>query len=318
MPNGKAVDCPGLPDGWECIEKSYLAGKHAGKTYQRFNSAKHKNVISLKQAIKLDATDRGIPEEEALQQFELRKKQGQAKEQKAESSVAAATAAPTRTATSDCGAWKAQCAGKVAVITGASRGLGAGMAREFQRMGLKLGLCSRSPPCLQGGGNVVSRQVDMEDGAAVEAFAAEVCKSFGGVFNGTKAFVQHVRAREGGGVLLNISSGAARKGYASWGAYCSGKGAVDRLTECVQMEEVSSGLRAYAVAPGIVDTGMQERIRGLTAEEFPSVSKFLKVKHDNAFNTPEYVAQQLLTIAFDPAAHPSAVACSIPAESPSS
>eukprot|EP00929_Paragymnodinium_shiwhaense_P056300 TRINITY_DN28180_c0_g1_i1.p1 TRINITY_DN28180_c0_g1~~TRINITY_DN28180_c0_g1_i1.p1 ORF type:complete len:283 (-),score=62.89 TRINITY_DN28180_c0_g1_i1:105-953(-) len=276
MPNGKAVDCPGLPDGWECIEKSYLAGKHAGKTYQRFNSAKHKNVISLKQAIKLDATDRGIPEEEALQQFELRKKQGQAKEQKAESSVAAATAAPTRTATSDCGAWKAQCAGKVAVITGASRGLGAGMAREFQRMGLKLGLCSRSPPCLQGGGNVVSRQVDMEDGAAVEAFAAEVCKSFGkidiwinnagvldpitplrdltsdklmshlstnvgGVFNGTKAFVQHVRAREGGGVLLNISSGAARKGYASWGAYCSGKGAVDRLTECVQMEEVSSG-----------------------------------------------------------------------------
>eukprot|EP00929_Paragymnodinium_shiwhaense_P021323 TRINITY_DN13938_c0_g1_i1.p1 TRINITY_DN13938_c0_g1~~TRINITY_DN13938_c0_g1_i1.p1 ORF type:complete len:381 (+),score=100.21 TRINITY_DN13938_c0_g1_i1:62-1204(+) len=80
---GKKVDCPGLPDGWECVEKAYLSGQHAGKTYQRFQSGKHANVLSLKAAIKLDAEDRGLDAEEAVRQYELRKQAAKDEELKA-------------------------------------------------------------------------------------------------------------------------------------------------------------------------------------------------------------------------------------------
>lgn len=242
-------------------------------------------------------------------------------------------------------------AGKVAVITGASAGLGAGMAKEFRRLGLSVGLCSRSPACLadEPEGSVVAAQLDIRDEKAVADFADLVVSRLGkidlwvnnagvldpisfvrdldasafqehlntnvvGVLNGTRSFVRHLRCRGGDGVLVNISSGAARSGYAGWGAYCASKAAVDLLTECTQIEEKDSGLRAYSLAPGIIDTAMQERIRGLSAEEFPMVEKFHTVKKNDAFNTPEFVARHILDISFDPNARPDKVACSAPKE----
>ena len=50
-------------------------------------------------------------------------------------------------------------AGKTAVITGASRGLGAGLARDFARRGMRLGLCARSRP-VQGVSRRVPRSPD--------------------------------------------------------------------------------------------------------------------------------------------------------------
>ena len=124
------------------------------------------------------------------------------------------------------------------------------------------------------------------------------CKSMSpGVFNGTKSFIEHIRNRDGVGTLVNISSGAALKGYASWGAYCASKAAVDRLTECALLEETESGLRAYSLAPGVIDTDMQTTIRSATVEQFPMVQKFLDLKAREAFNTPPYIAQKLLDLA---------------------
>lgn len=238
---------------------------------------------------------------------------------------------------------------KVAVITGASRGLGAGMARRMAERGLRLGLCARSAPALADGERVVARRVDVTDAAGVDAFVGAVVERFGridlwinnagvlepiapvrdvageqfadhlrvnvaGVFNGTRAFIRHVGAREGGGVLINISSGAARKPYAGWAAYCTAKAGVDMLTQCVQVEEAGSGLRAYAVAPGVIDTGMQELIRSCTPERFPQVERFKQMKRDDAYNTPAFVADHLLAIAFDPAARPDDVLFRLPEE----
>lgn len=218
------------------------------------------------------------------------------------------------------------------VITGASRGLGAGMAQYYHEQGHKLGLCSRSQPCLENDDRTIGQSVDVRDAAAVEAFTQEVAKQLGpidlwignagvlepmrqirevtleefdacmqinvsGVFNGTKSFIEHVRSRDGEGTLVNISSGAALKGYASWGAYCASKAAVDRLTECALLEEADSGLRAYAIAPGVIDTDMQTTIRAATAEQFPMVQKFLDLKTNEAFNTPPYIAQKILDLA---------------------
>lgn len=240
-------------------------------------------------------------------------------------------------------------AGRTAVVTGASRGLGAALARDFAARGLRLGLCSRSAPVLPDADDVVAERLDVTDEAALAAFATRVAERFGtidlwinnagvlepiaplrdvatedfrrhldvnlvGVFLGTRAYVRHLRSRDAGGVLLNISSGAAWHGYAGWSAYCAGKAGVDRLTECVQLEEEETGLRAHAVAPGVVDTDMQALIRRQPPERFPDVERFLEMKREDAFNTPAFVARQLLAIAFDPAARPDEVVVRLPNE----
>ena len=239
--------------------------------------------------------------------------------------------------------------GRCAVVTGASRGLGAGLARYFQKQGLHLGLCSRGAPVLAPGDGVVSRKLDVRDEEAIEAFTKSVEEHLGaidlwinnagllepiaplrdtlvadfrehidvnltGVFLGTRSYVRHLRRRGGEGVLINVSSGAAWKGYAGWAAYCAGKAGVERLTDCVQIEEEASGLRAYAVAPGVVDTDMQALIRECTPERFPEVERFRERKLEGAFNSPEFVAEHLLAIAFDPERRPEEVAARIPDE----
>jgi NAD(P)-dependent dehydrogenase (short-subunit alcohol dehydrogenase family) len=238
---------------------------------------------------------------------------------------------------------------RTVVITGASRGLGAGLAQECERLGLRLGLCARNPPVLPEGDRVHSEQLDVADAAALDRFALRVGERFDGidlwinnagvlspilplreisstecldhlkanllgVFNGTRAFVRHLRSRGGGGVLINVSSGAARNAYAGWSIYCAGKAAVERMTECVQLEEAHQGLRAYAVSPGLIDTGMQALIRSCSEEVFPRVEKFRQAKRDEAFNTPAFVARHLLAIAFEPGQTPASVIHTLPSE----
>lgn len=225
--------------------------------------------------------------------------------------------------------------GRTAVVTGASRGLGAGAARYFAGRGMRLAICARSELPLQDGPDVVAERFDIRDEAALGAFAAKAEARFGaidlwinnagllapiapirdvsadafrehlavtltGAFLGTRAYVRHVRAREGGGVLINVSSGAAVKPYEGWGAYCAAKAGLLQLTRCVAAEERDAGLRAYSVAPGIIDTGMQELIRASTPEQFPQVERFKELERKGAFNSPEFVAEHLLAVAFDP------------------
>src|SRR5262245_66112450 len=71
--------------------------------------------------------------------------------------------------------------GRTAVITGASRGLGAGLARAFRERGLRLGLCARTEPVLAGDPEVVSARLDVRDAAALAEFAAAVEARFGAI-----------------------------------------------------------------------------------------------------------------------------------------
>ena len=248
-------------------------------------------------------------------------------------------------------------------MTGASRGLGAGLAVRFAARGFGLGLCARREPgapppspgssrdqaageaTADGGGGsvggdtvanqVVTAAVDVTDPAAVDRFAAEVVTRLGridlwvnnagllapiaplrdadptevranvevnvlGVMYGSAAFARHVRSRPGGGVLVNISSGAATKPYEGWAAYCASKAAVDHLTRVVAAEEADAGLRAFAVAPGVVDTEMQAAIRSTSADRFPAVERFHELKRTDAFNSPAWVADHILGLFDDP------------------
>lgn len=240
--------------------------------------------------------------------------------------------------------------GKVAAITGASRGIGAGLAKDFRARGLRLALCARGEPALADDGReVLTRRFDVADAEAMDGFAAAAMERFGrvdlwinnagvlepiapvrglddaalrrhldvnlfGVLHGCRSFLRRCADAQGGGVLINVSSGAAWRGYAGWAAYCMGKAAVDRLTEALQLEEAARGVRAHAVAPGIVDTAMQALIRAQSAEVFPDVERFRQLKRDEAFNSIAFVARQLLAIAFEPGQQPAEVVVRLPAQ----
>ncbi len=61
---------------------------------------------------------------------------------------------------------------------------------------------------------------------------------------------------------------------------------------------------------------MQEAIRGFDAETFPAVDRFLEMKAEDSFNTPGFVAQHMLRIAFDPENVDPEVAQRLPDEKP--
>lgn len=215
----------------------------------------------------------------------------------------------------------------VAVVTGASRGLGAGLTRAFADAGVRVGACARSEPEVGD----VRASVDVTDRAAVRGFAERVAAELGpidlwisnagvlepmvpvrdlepddlrhvldvnlvGALHCAQAYLDHRRPM-GGGCLVTISTGAAQHGYPAWAAYCASKAGVDRLMECIALEEAATGLRAHAVSPGLVDTDMQAAIRAMSEDVFPPVARFRQAKADGRFNSPAHVARHLLELA---------------------
>ena len=81
-----------------------------------------------------------------------------------------------------------------------------------------------------------------------------------GAYYGIRAVLPHMIAN-GGGTIINLSSGAAIRPLEGWSAYCTGKAGVHMLTRAVALENADKGIRIFGFQPGTTDTDMQVTIR---------------------------------------------------------
>jgi NAD(P)-dependent dehydrogenase (short-subunit alcohol dehydrogenase family) len=203
----------------------------------------------------------------------------------------------------------------IAILTGASRGIGAAMARGLAKPGTRLiTLARREDPELAAYARSQDAQleqlsVDLSDLNAVEAAAQRICASLprdasryllinnlnvSAVMLLTARFLAAVEDLKADRRVLNISSGAGRNPNAGWGVYCATKAALDMYSRVVKAEQGADGARIVALAPGIVDTDMQVAIRSSDPESFPALAKFQEFHATGKLSSPANVASRIL------------------------
>ena len=96
-------------------------------------------------------------------------------------------------------------------------------------------------------------------------------------------------------LVLNISSGAARFPIVCWGTYCASKAGLEMFSRAVA-EEGRKDLRVISVAPGVIETDMQQSIRGMDVSQFPLRDEFVRYKETGKLKTTEQSAKELADV----------------------
>jgi NAD(P)-dependent dehydrogenase (short-subunit alcohol dehydrogenase family) len=185
--------------------------------------------------------------------------------------------------------------GKVAVITGASRGIGEAAARAFAAGGCSLVLAARSLDKLQrlakeleeAGAGTLAQRCDVSSWQDIQALASATKERFGrcdvlvnnaGVGIGgnvldmpvedlDETLAVNLRApflaaqalvplMPSGGTVLNIASVAGREGVAGLAAYSASKAGLRNFSDALGKELAPRGIRVVSVCPGYVATEM--------------------------------------------------------------
>jgi 3-oxoacyl-[acyl-carrier protein] reductase len=183
--------------------------------------------------------------------------------------------------------------GKAALVTGAAKGIGAATAIALAQFGADLAICDRDGDGLRAtarevesaGRQCVTGVLDVRDGAAVEAWVAEVTTAFptlhvlvnnagGGFYAGfldvsgkgqaslvdenftsVTNFVRAcVPAMTDGGSIVNVTSIEASRAAPGFGVYAAMKAAVENLTKTLALELATRGIRVNVVAPDAIPT----------------------------------------------------------------
>jgi NAD(P)-dependent dehydrogenase (short-subunit alcohol dehydrogenase family) len=190
--------------------------------------------------------------------------------------------------------------GKVALVTGGSRGIGFAIARALQQQGASVVITGTDEKRLKAaraelGARTTTARADVREADQVDAAVKHAIEQFGaidvlvnnagigvfrsvaemtlgewndviatnltGVFHCTRAVLPQLRAR-GGGWIVNISSLAATNPFASAAAYCASKAALNAFSEALMQEVRHDGIRVAYVMPGSVQTGFGGREPG--------------------------------------------------------
>jgi benzil reductase ((S)-benzoin forming) len=112
-----------------------------------------------------------------------------------------------------------------------------------------------------------------------------------------------------GKIIINISTGAAKNPIEGMNIYCSTKAGLDMLSKVVQLELQREGTdcRIFAVAPGIVDTEMQDQIRESDEKHFGRKQDFVRYKKEGELANPNIVANKYIDIINNPNKYPDVV-----------
>ena len=137
--------------------------------------------------------------------------------------------------------------------------------------------------------NPIQQAADLDNAAAITAaFSLNVTS----VMLITAAFLQAVKPLQADCRIINISSGAGRNPTAGWGVYCATKAALDHYSRV--LHEENHGVRIVSLAPGVIDTSMQESIRGSTVTDFPNLERFTQLHEQGQLASPAHVAERIL------------------------
>lgn len=122
-------------------------------------------------------------------------------------------------------------------------------------------------------------------------------------------FIKSYKAFEGERIIINLSSGAADSAYDGWANYCSSKAALNMYTKVIHEEQAlkSSPIKIFAIAPGVVDTVMQETIRQVDEGAFSQKKKFKSLKENDELYKAQDVAKQLVKMIHDTSTIPSLI-----------
>lgn len=112
------------------------------------------------------------------------------------------------------------------------------------------------------------------------------------------AFLRATAKWPGQRKVLNISSGLGRRAMASQAGYCAAKAGMDHFTRCLALEEAlkANGAKVCSLAPGVIDTDMQEQLRSANSQAFPDQSSFLNLKTSGSLASPDDAAKRVLAV----------------------
>lgn len=94
--------------------------------------------------------------------------------------------------------------------------------------------------------------------------------------------------------LIHVTSGAAKRPLSGWSAYCGTKAGLDHFTETVALELDGTHNKVALFNPGVMDTAMQENIRASSEDAFRDVEQFRSYVTEGRLRTPETVARILV------------------------
>ncbi len=113
----------------------------------------------------------------------------------------------------------------------------------------------------------------------------------------TAAFLRATQAWTMPRKVLLISSGLGRRAMAGSASYCAAKAGMDHLARAVGLEESARnhGAKIVSLAPGVIDTDMQVRLRTADPVLFPERDRFAGLKSGGHLDSPAVAAAKVLT-----------------------
>lgn len=112
------------------------------------------------------------------------------------------------------------------------------------------------------GYNILGSVADLDEQAMRRGIDVDLL----GVFFGTAEAVRRMLADGGHGAIVNISSIHAAVGFPGFAAYAMAKGGIEALTRQVAAEYLARGIRCNAVAPGLIESEMNEQLLSESAD----------------------------------------------------